>query len=399
MADKSISELVAATAVGSTDLFVLEQTGTAKKLTGQILENWLVSFADGHGGIQNIEYTPPTAPSLIGTLTITLADTTSYTVNITNGKGISSITDYWKASSSSSSVPSSWSTTRETMTSTNKYLWHYQHIVYNNNDTLDTTKCIVGVYGDTGLQTYVWIRYSAVQPTSDSDIGTTPDKYIGIYTGTASTAPTTYSSYTWYLYKGETGDTGSPATISSASVSYQQSDSGSVIPEGTWSALVPSAVQGKFLWTRISIAFNTGDPVVAYSVSRYGIDGAGSVVTVNSVSPDTSGNVSLTATNIPVLPDSRSVAAHLGDIESFVSANENKVLYLTNITCSAVTGNFVSYSNSAITANHVLVECVFANPPVIMSTVTWTTANGSLVINGTCMSATTCNVVLIKKDN
>ena len=54
MADKSIGELVAATGVTQTDLFVLEQSGTAKKLTGQILENWLVSFADGHGGIQSI---------------------------------------------------------------------------------------------------------------------------------------------------------------------------------------------------------------------------------------------------------------------------------------------------------------------------------------------------------
>ena len=45
MADKSVGELIAAQSVTPTDLFVLEQNGTAKKLTGQILENWLVSFA------------------------------------------------------------------------------------------------------------------------------------------------------------------------------------------------------------------------------------------------------------------------------------------------------------------------------------------------------------------
>ena len=54
MADKSVGELIAAQSVTPTDLFVLEQNGTAKKLTGQILENWLVSFADGHGGIHSI---------------------------------------------------------------------------------------------------------------------------------------------------------------------------------------------------------------------------------------------------------------------------------------------------------------------------------------------------------
>ena len=55
MADKSVGELISAQSVTPTDLFVLEQNGTAKKLTGQVIENWLVSFADGHGGIQSIK--------------------------------------------------------------------------------------------------------------------------------------------------------------------------------------------------------------------------------------------------------------------------------------------------------------------------------------------------------
>ena len=78
---------------------------------------------------------------------------------------------------------------------------------------------------------------------------------------------------------------------------------------------------------------------------------------------------------------------------------KNKVLYLTEIACSATTGNFVSYSNSAITADHVVAECVFANPSAITTDVTWTTANGSVKLNGTCASATTCSIVLVKKDN
>ena len=57
MANRQISDLSAANAVQAADLFVLEQDGTAKKLTGQILENWLLSFADGHGGIQSITWT------------------------------------------------------------------------------------------------------------------------------------------------------------------------------------------------------------------------------------------------------------------------------------------------------------------------------------------------------
>lgn len=62
-----------------------------------------------------------------------------------------------------------------------------------------------GADGQNGTNAYVHIRYSHNQPTQDSDMGTTADDWIGIYSGDSSTAPTTYTSYTWYKIKGETG--------------------------------------------------------------------------------------------------------------------------------------------------------------------------------------------------
>ena len=86
MADKSISQLSAATTIQSTDLFVLEQNSEAKKLTGQILENWLVSYADGHGGIQSIAKTSTSGTNpVVDTYTITYADTSTSTFTVTNG--------------------------------------------------------------------------------------------------------------------------------------------------------------------------------------------------------------------------------------------------------------------------------------------------------------------------
>ena len=86
MADKAISQLNAATAVTSTDLFVLEQAGEAKKLTGQILENWLVSYADGHGGIQSITKTGSAGTDpVIDTYPIVFADETTASFTVTNG--------------------------------------------------------------------------------------------------------------------------------------------------------------------------------------------------------------------------------------------------------------------------------------------------------------------------
>lgn len=57
--------------------------------------------------------------------------------------------------------------------------------------------------GDTGA--YVYIRYSSIEPTMDSDMKTTPDKYMGIYSGMAETAPVHYTDYTWYRIRGEDG--------------------------------------------------------------------------------------------------------------------------------------------------------------------------------------------------
>ena len=77
----------------------------------------------------------------------------------------------------------------------------------------------------------------------------------------------------------------------------------------------------------------------------------------------------------------------------------NKVLYLTSVAISATTGDIASISNAAIDGDHVVAECVFANPLAITTDVTWTTGAGTLVLNGTCASATTANIVLIRKDN
>ena len=98
--------------------------------------------------------------------------------------------------------------------------------------------------------------------------------------------------------QGSTGPKGDPATLVSSVTEYQVGDSGTNIPTGAWSTTIPSVAQGKYLWTRVTQNFNTGNPVVFYSVARNGIDGSGSVVTVNGVSPDSAGNVALTPDNI-----------------------------------------------------------------------------------------------------
>ena len=59
--------------------------------------------------------------------------------------------------------------------------------------------------GADGVNAYVHIKYSTIQPIQDSDMTDTPSDWIGIYSGTSATAPTTYTSYIWYKIKGDTG--------------------------------------------------------------------------------------------------------------------------------------------------------------------------------------------------
>ena len=77
-----------------------------------------------------------------------------------------------------------------------------------------------GATGIQGQQAYVWIRYADAEPTQDSDMKTTPSSWIGIYSGTASSAPTTYSSYTWYEIKGAKGNTGNTGAAAHIYIRY-----------------------------------------------------------------------------------------------------------------------------------------------------------------------------------
>lgn len=69
------------------------------------------------------------------------------------GKGISSITEHYLATSSGTGVTTSttgWTDTIQTITATNKYLWNYETITYTDSTTTNTSPAIIGVYGDKG---------------------------------------------------------------------------------------------------------------------------------------------------------------------------------------------------------------------------------------------------------
>lgn len=84
-----------------------------------------------------------------------------------------------------------------------------------------------------------------------------------------------------------------PTRITSQETAYANSTSGTTVPADGWQPSQPTTPQGQYLWIRKTLTWDNGQTTTLYSVSRMGIDGSGSVSSVNNTSPDSYGNVDL----------------------------------------------------------------------------------------------------------
>ena len=169
MADKSIEQLNAAEKVYLSDLFVLQQSGTAKKLTGQVLKNWLLELAQGHGGITSIAL--QSTSGLNKTYRITLADDTYFDMTVSDGKGITSVAK----------------------TGTSGLVDTYTMKFNAGSDFVFTVKN--GEKGDKGDADRLYFKFASQKPTDSShSMGDIPDEWLGFYAGT--TPPSGWQDYT-----------------------------------------------------------------------------------------------------------------------------------------------------------------------------------------------------------
>lgn len=234
------------------------------------------------------------------------------------GNGIKSITEHYAVSASNSTVPTSWSSTVPTMTESNKYLWNYETITYTNGTTVDTTKRVIGVYGNkgatgaTGSQGYSlvanvvrdaftesqWTAYGTInhEETWSSTSGIRNGCRIGDMFAIVGTATDTKNAHVAYYRsntasgdlkglcishtiiprgatgatgsKGDKGDTGASGKgVKSTAVTYQASSSGTTIPTGVWSATPPATSADKpYFWTRTIITYTDNTTSTAYNV-------------------------------------------------------------------------------------------------------------------------------------
>ena len=83
-------------------------------------------------------------------------------------------------------------------------------ITFSDDTVIVIPNGLTGPTGPSGQNgRNVFIKYADAQPTQDSDMKDVPSAFMGVYSGTATTAPTTFTDYLWYQIKGATGDTGS----------------------------------------------------------------------------------------------------------------------------------------------------------------------------------------------
>lgn len=234
------------------------------------------------------------------------------------GNGIKGIVEHYAVSSSNSSAPTSWSSTVPTMTESNKYLWNYETITYTNGTTMDTTKRVIGVYGNkgntgaTGSQGYSlvanvvrdaftesqWTTYGTInhEETWSSTSGIRNGCRVGDMFAIVGTATDTKNAHVAYYRsntasgelkglcishtiiprgatgatgsKGDKGDTGASGKgVKSTAVTYQASSSGTTIPTGVWSATPPATSADKpYFWTRTIITYTDNTTSTAYNV-------------------------------------------------------------------------------------------------------------------------------------
>lgn len=91
---------------------------------------------------------------------------------------------------------------------------------------------------------------------------------------------------------------GEDATVTAQDVAYAASDQGETPPDTGWQTTVPTVPGGGYLWTRIETTYSDGSSYDTFMVTRFGVDGSGSVSSVNGISPDGTGNVTLTIGSI-----------------------------------------------------------------------------------------------------
>lgn len=252
-----------------------------------------------------------------------------------DGKGISSITEYYARSTSNTTAPTTWSTTCPTLTATYKYLWNYEEITYTDGTTTATTPHVVGVYGNTGAdgETPYTVdldnEFSGIACDSSGDpTGSYETTHLYIYHGT--------ENVTQEHYDGDSTD-GYDMVIMATGITCSctfDTDTNAYLLTVSDITQDRATVVADVYWAGTMIGSRTYTIVKVYA-GQDGADGAdGQDATVYSLLTDTNvikvdadGNLTTTTINVSVKKTSGSETTIIDNIIDLVN-DENAVIVI-----------------------------------------------------------------------
>lgn len=220
---------------------------------------------------------PATTPKVIGTKGIDGQDGQDGNDG-KDGAGIKEIQNYFLVSSKNTGITNdelahSWQTTPPTLTPTNKYLWTFEKITFDNTPaTITKTQAmIIGAYGNTGQNG---------QDGEDGKDGRSitavidqyylSDSYEYAEGGSWSDNPVVWvkGKYVWTRNKISYSDGSSETTsgicvtgvglVENVDVYYCLSDSNTTPPSSGWTKTYPGWVDGKYLWSKTVTSYSDG---------------------------------------------------------------------------------------------------------------------------------------------
>ena len=216
--------------------------------------------------------------------------TVSYNVSYIGNDGVSitEVINWYLASDQDSGITISttgWdkSVANTPLTSTNQYLWNYEETIFSNGKNKQTEPCIIGTYSEDGkngvgisgiAEKYAVSNSNETAPTDWKDAVpkmTATNKYLWNYeiiSYTDGSTPHTTKPRVIGVY----GDKGDSIKITSQSVSYKASSSGTEQPTSGWQSTIPELNSGEYLWTKTTVVYSDGTKTESFSVAYNGIN-------------------------------------------------------------------------------------------------------------------------------
>ena len=158
-------------------------------------------------------------------------------------------------------------------------------------------------------------------------------------------------------YKAVNGSNGSSVTVSSTSVTYVKSTSGTTTPTSGWGTSIPSVGQGEYLWTKTVVTYSDGKSTTSYSVSRNAVNGTNGADAITMTITSSNGTVFKNSSGSTVLTahvykagaeqsiTDAGVCGSLGSVKWYVVGNTTAISTSKTLTVNAsdVT-NVISYT-------------------------------------------------------